>query len=364
MVFSSRQDHDVRINEIASTALSIVGCGQTMPEEIRHALQDVVSHRKEARAFYKPLANLKADVGHTHYITVLENTLRTFDRSNKASSGLSSHTPPVDVRDRIGWGTGTPFDPLRTIGIEEAQNDQAARVSSNEAEELVGKENLTPKKTRKKKTGKKKGKSRKTHQSDAPASKSKASKDIVFLDSIIQNQETNIDWEDETDDVYFMVYCFFKDWNSLREYLQERWCDFQDGCLSLAAVSLITNTAFELLQRSERELLSRMPPQNGISTYEGMTAMLFIEIGMPHVDYDVIEREGRRDKSIADEKIYEEADWLCLPIYWSLVEWLEMAPPRKIPSTFDDSTSGSPLTTMQEATMENLLETSESVMSC
>ncbi len=152
---------------------------------------------------------------------------------------------------------------------------------------------------------------------------------MALLDSIIQNQANDLDNEDDTDEVYFMIYCFFKDWNSLREYLQERWCDYYlDGSLSLVAVSLITNTAFELLQRSEKELLSHLPARSSLSSYEGMTAMLFVDIGIAHGDYDAV------DESSLDEKIYEEADWLCLHRYWNLVEWLQMAPPRKVPSTF------------------------------
>jgi hypothetical protein len=37
----------------------------------------------------------------------------------------------------------------------------------------------------------------------------------------------------------------------MREYIQERWCDYADGLLSLAAVSVTTNTAFEYVRFSE-----------------------------------------------------------------------------------------------------------------
>jgi hypothetical protein len=42
--------------------------------------------------------------------------------------------------------------------------------------------------------------------------------DLDIFDAILA--ESNV--EDDDDDLYFMVYCFFKDWNYLREYIQER----------------------------------------------------------------------------------------------------------------------------------------------
>jgi hypothetical protein len=102
-----------------------------------------------------------------------------------------------------------------------------------------------------------------------------------------------------------MIYCFFKDWNHLREYLQERWCDYQDGIISLAAVSLITNTAFELLQRSEQELLSQIPRRSGLTSYESMTDMLFLDIGLAHVDYNMKSAAYSGDEEGMSESFYE-----------------------------------------------------------
>lgn len=70
-------------------------------------------------------------------------------------------------------------------------------------------------------------------------------------------------------------------------------------------MALITNTAFELLQRSEMELLSQMPPDSSLASYEGMAVMLFYDIGMAHVDYSAKDiahergdiRRGRLDLS-------------------------------------------------------------------
>lgn len=116
------------------------------------------------------------------------------------------------------------------------------------------------------------------------------------------------------------------------EYLQERWCDVQEGTLSLPTVALITNTALELLQLSEQELLLQLPPRERKLGYEGMTDMLFYDAGLAHVDYDKLEKDAQMGTVDMNEAISEEADWLCLPRYWHLVKWLEFAPPGKVPT--------------------------------
>lgn len=100
----------------------------------------------------------------------------------------------------------------------------------------------------------------------------------------------------------------------------------------MPTVALITNTALELLQRSEKELLSQLPPRERMLGYEGMANMLFYDVGLAYVNYDRIEREAQTGKVDMNEAISEEADWLCLPRYWHLVNWLNFAPPGKIPT--------------------------------
>lgn len=100
--------------------------------------------------------------------------------------------------------------------------------------------------------------------------------------------------------------------------------------MSLAAVSVMTNTAFELLQRSQDELLSQIPVRNGLRDYQSMAHMLLYNIGLAHVDYHEKDVLYGDDKEAMDEAIYEEANWLCLARYWDLFEWLKNMPPNKM----------------------------------
>lgn len=190
--------------------------------------------------------------------------------------------------------------------------------------------NFAVKKTKAKKgsgkKGKGKGKGKKPKKSDTAGVRRPVT-DIELVEAQIGYAFEDSEYDDE-DDLYFMIYCFFKDFNTLREYIQERWCDYQDGLLSLSAVSVITNTAFELLQRSEEQLLPRVPRE--MRTFQELANMLFIDVGLAHVDYNGKQTAFENDQEGMNEAIYEEADFLCIPRYWDLSEWLSHVPPKKM----------------------------------
>lgn len=183
-------------------------------------------------------------------------------------------------------------------------------------------------KPRKIKAGKRKGKPQKVPKVPKAAEKKAEARELSLLDSLMASQEEAE--EEVDDDLYFMIYCFFKDFNHMREYLQERWCDYADGLLDLSAVSVVTNTAFELFQKAEKELLAEIPARTGLRSYEAMSNMLFYDAGLAHVEYDETAMRFRGDKAAMDEAIYEEVQFLCLDTYWLLKDWLKNVPPKKM----------------------------------
>lgn len=137
----------------------------------------------------------------------------------------------------------------------------------------------------------------------------------------------NIEYEMEADEseVYFIIYCFFEGFNEMRDYLQERWCNYKEGLLSLDVVSTLTNTAFEMFQEDEKTLLSIIPRSTGLTSFEPIANMLFLKVGLAHVDYDALPDEGEELCSA----IGDEAEWVCIPIHWELSNLIAHAPPRK-----------------------------------
>ncbi|RDW69980.1 hypothetical protein BP5796_08377 [Coleophoma crateriformis] len=318
---ASQLDAPFRVNQIPILAKSIVNKGLAIPDTIVQLLGEVVSKRKEPGEWYKQRRVEDTASGHAHIIKVLEETLATF-RSAKVSNAAASPAPKP-FSDKESEVTNL-FDLLK---IDEARNKSQGSSGEDTDDENVTAEaqkSVRPNqkaKGKKIKSGKRKGKPRKAFK--VSKAKTKRDKFAGFSD----NSPAIYDEEDGFDEFYFIVYCFFQDFNIIREYIQERWCDYQDGLLSLSAVALTTNNAMELLQRAEKELLMIIPPEYG--SYEALSSMLFYEVGLAHVDYSK-ENDLKGDKEALQESFYEEADFLCLPRYWDLCQWIDNTPPNKI----------------------------------
>jgi len=288
------------------------------------------------KAFYKAKGTTDkvkatADSGHIHYLGVLENALKVFDRSKSkdvSNVPASSATTPSHSASEVAFRN--LFHAL-TIGDSLNPTDIGEQSSDDDGE---SKQTSAPKKP---KPVKKKGKGKKAPKASKTLQKKSEAKELNLLESLIQqNSDDNYySEEEEEEDLYFMIYCFFKDFNYMRDYIQERWCDYQDGLLSLSAVSLVTNTAFELFQKAEKELLELIPFRTGLRNYYSMAMALFVEVGLEHVDYDKFEVTFGGDDEGTREAIHEESMFLCLPSYWALDGWLKLSPPGKIPTLVD-----------------------------
>ena len=222
-------DIPIRMNEIPSLTKLITSRGQSIPETIRQVLRDVISRRKEAPAFYRPQGNRKADDGHAHYIQVLEGALKVFESASSSGSlSKAGHSgtaggvagPSQSSMDRA---FSNVFDMLR---LQDEQNGVAKAESSGsdsggERESDKGNQQSPAAKKSKKKIrfGKRKGRSRKARKSETAVVVRQPVTDVEIFDAMVQ---TSNDFDEVEDDLYFMIYCFFKDFNTLREYVQER----------------------------------------------------------------------------------------------------------------------------------------------
>jgi hypothetical protein len=118
-----------------------------------------------------------------------------------------------------------------------------------------GKVNRNPRKIQ---YGKRKGKARKSKKIAKLLEKAVPSSDIDVMDSLVQTRQVNYEL-DEGDDVCFKIYCFFEDWNDIREYLREWGCDWTDAIIGMACVPLITNTLLRCCRGQGGVALSNPP---------------------------------------------------------------------------------------------------------
>lgn len=56
--------------------------------------------------------------------------------------------------------------------------------------------------------------------------------------------------EPNTEEIVWLIYCFFEDFNIAREHLKSSWIKYRDGSMDLAAVALATNTVCKFSYRT------------------------------------------------------------------------------------------------------------------
>ncbi|KAK0729473.1 hypothetical protein B0H67DRAFT_595911 [Lasiosphaeris hirsuta] len=319
------------------------------PDEIPDAplniLRGVVGLRKKSFRFFSNATEgssndklNQSNANHAHIISVLERVLAKLEGLVSAATSRAPKKESKENNTRIDISDlGNMFTYL---DVQPAAN--GADESDQSGEE--GGANSASKKARK--SGKKKG-AKKVHKM-AKTQKPQPAQNIAGNGNNAGSSRDDAgSWIDEIDfveymggeeelqndelDLYMMVYCFFDDFNIIRSYVAERWCDYwYHQSVPLGTLAVITNAAFELLDYLERDLIWELRGTNPeLSKYEFMMEMLFINFGLDHVDYDSYEGLSEEEKN---ERISrDEADWVAFSAYCAIKRTLERIPPFKIP---------------------------------
>lgn len=341
---ASDKVHWAELEYMAQTVVS-----NSKPEDIPWdpilVLRDVVALRKKSARFYSQSAEkdktgkLKlSNQKHEHIIRVLEKVLGLLE---SAVSPLRSSRKEAEPR-RERLDTHLLDNMFNLLQIEkkangetiakEATDDSKEIESDSESEAEAEPEAKTAGRKKAKQVSKKKGKGgkkgKKTPKSRAVVKNSKGGAGSEWVDTFMQDELGD---DDEELDYYMLIYCFFEDFNAIRNHVCERWCDyFFDQSVSLKTLGVITNAAYELFHSIEAELLRilRKNRMSDLGSYEAMMEMLFFEFGMEHVDYDF----EPATKEEQHEKIWrEEADWLGWSTYVGIEDILDNMPPGKVP---------------------------------
>lgn len=332
-------DVAVHWRELETLASSIVENAQ--PEDIPAApiniLRDVIGLRKKSAGFFRQTATDDDDdarmrnATHEHIIQVLERVLAKFEavRARVQRSGRDAARSDgglgVDVNDLSNM-----FEHLE---LHTSPSEDDAEEDAEDPPEKVPSSRKSAGKT--KKNGKKKlqkgGKAKKQRGAtlSTPASCG-AGTDSSWIDDIdfgLGSEE-----QDDEFDYYMIIYCFFEDFNLIREYICERWCDYYfDRSVELNTLAVITNAAFELFHQMERELMLDMRRigirDRAMGQYEVMWKIMFTEVGMEHVEYGAY--EGLTPEECEDKLYKDEWDWLASPASSAIHHLLHFIPPGK-----------------------------------
>lgn len=95
----------------------------------------------------------------------------------------------------------------------------------------------------------------------AEGRKANNTKSVKKGKSKAQNQaeytcEADFDRERSFEELHFMLFCFFKDLNDVRQHLRSNvWAQYNDGEMLLMTASVVTDLAIDVVKRRERALL-------------------------------------------------------------------------------------------------------------
>ncbi|KAK1957420.1 hypothetical protein LY78DRAFT_663623 [Colletotrichum sublineola] len=348
---TSEKVHWTELEDLAQTIVT-----NSKPEEIPWdpiiVLRDVVALRKRSAKFCSRNAEkdttgkLKAEnVKHEHIIKVLEKVLGLLERAvTPTRSKVKKEEPPkehqrfsMDVLDnmfnllQLDKPGNSPkesegADPDEKQHQEQAESEASESGSESDVQSKLNAGRNKREPVKKKGKGGKKGK--KANKTKSVQKKTKAASDPGWVDHF-QFTEIIDDGSDDLD-YYMLIYCFFEDFNAIRNYICERWCDyFYDKSVSLDTLAVITNAASELFRDMETELL-RLLRKNGLQelqSYGSMMQLLFFEYGLEHVDYT----ENGENQDEMNERIWRnEADWLGWSAFCAIEYILEHSPPGKV----------------------------------
>jgi hypothetical protein len=196
---------------------------EDIPEAPINILRDVVNLRKKSAQFFTRLANdtkdetIKAkNATHEHIINVLDRVLGKFEGLRSRVQGREKKEGgTVDVTD-----LNNMFEHLAVQDGEESPEDDDDQSSDTERH-VSG----TSRKSKKKQNGGKKKKGRKAQKSDRSngARSSRSQPGSNWVDDVQFNSATTELDVDDPFDYYMLVYCFFDDFNIIRDYVRERW---------------------------------------------------------------------------------------------------------------------------------------------
>ncbi|RYO99705.1 hypothetical protein DL763_001313 [Monosporascus cannonballus] len=358
-------------SQLESLAEFVVG--NMAPEEIPQSpisiLRDAVGLRKQSARFFSRVAEKSKDeklkesnATHEFIIKVLEKILARFDAalatiSRRDGTSTKQSDGQIDANDLnnmfVSWKAPPPFfsvgqqyrSPkalyqwithskwderfLASKKIEQSQElDEQDNDDAPENEKAVPKRSKRPQKKNGKKQNKKKPPKERRVQ--------KKTQDNSESSWVEEFQWDNLDSEGEDDlDYYMIIYCFFQDFNTIRNYVGDRWWEyFYFKSVSIDNLAVMTNAAYEMFHEMEFELekaLKDVHPE--MAHYEfmikcDMMETLFFDYGLDHVDYEGEDELTEEERS---DKIFKEADWLGVTVYTLVEDILAGVPLGKVP---------------------------------
>lgn len=318
-------------------------CDNIRPEDVPSApiniLRDVIELRKKSARFFSRASATTSggtddkddkNATHQHIIRVLERVLAKFETLETKADGPAARTGETKGTQINLHDLNNMFEHLELqTSPDTAEEKEGSDVDIQPETAAPGRSSAKAKKGGKKKP--QKGAKSRNETARHPARNNTELEDQSWVDALDFGLKRP---DDEEFDYFMMVYCFFEDFNLIRSYICERWCDYYyDRSVSLNTLAIITNAAFELFQQMEHDLVFDMRrmgiKRRALGSYEFMMMAIFTDSGLEHIEYDAYDDLSDQE---ADDRIYkDEWNWLASPAFATVRNLLGHIPPGKTP---------------------------------
>jgi hypothetical protein len=288
-VQSQNINHTISTKELPALAIFISehfenASDFTALPRILEVLKDVIARRKEwGNSFKLPDPNTAvSNERHKHFVTVLEEAHQILGGVMNALHLSAGQSPASESKERESSDEKALSNIFAILDIEESIDQD---------------ETVTP---------------------PVHGPSSATSPTVTY----------KLDDETDEEEVYFSIYCFFKDFQYLRAQISQCWAEYMSGISDLAAVAVTTNVYLEMLQRAEIKLLASLPEKLNLNNYEKIGLLLQSVVAVTRgVDPNFRQQRG----DVINMELIDIADFICLPVYIILSSFLDVLDGSTVP---------------------------------
>ncbi|TGO38949.1 hypothetical protein BHYA_0064g00450 [Botrytis hyacinthi] len=239
MLRAPSKKYIITTTEILKQATFITGKIK-LPQTIRKVLQRAIRARKRCANWFESskFGNQSSNRGHQHFIELLQDILSALDQGRNDRSHPNSTIVPCKT-SRKSQDTESPWTEIsnsfQNLDVEDCLEEDSEVENDEELPE--------------------------------------------------PNADTldTCDLEEESLEMKMsmMIFYFFEDLHRIQNFLHGTWKRYKDKTLDLLSATLITNTAFELVRRSEQEILSNaLKLFSKKRSYDTIAAVIFYANGL------------------------------------------------------------------------------------
>ena len=298
---TSQPMYRIKLSQFTELARKIAESnGTIVPASVIKLGGQVVDLRKGFSRFYEKQATdstRTANLKHAHFVSTLEEVISIL---KAPSSGASNDSVNASTSTNTGDTVKASTDRI-SRGTEMLSN----QFDHLELEEPIDIDDTSP------------ALSAATPTTGATASKAH--------DKVSCRVEYQSDNDEDDEEKYFAMYCLFTDLHGLRTFIGKTWEDYSDGKMDLMAASVLTNTAFDLVRRTETKFFTALP--------EFESAQKLIQFFMLFISIlrGVNPRHRERPDDWFNYEVADVAQWLYLPTFILLDGFCDVIQPRQMP---------------------------------